>query len=309
VRPGQRELARRLRAGLRSFDRTEQRLPGIRDRERRDVLIQQFLDSVHRVQFVAVLRTRRLSDLRADPNNEMFDPVRSAIVLQRRGNIEEAFWMVFLFVHFGRHARAHWRYAREIYGRQGAGPRWDWARTSADPNGFREWLRAYQENLSRDNTPHGFGNHRKYESLDAHSPHGTGAVVESYIRWIGPPRTHQQIVEEALLQARGDPSTAFDLLYQSMKAVSRFGRTARFDYLAMVGKLGLALIEPGSPYVAGSTGPLKGAILLFGRRARPANLDAWLVTLGERLEVGMQVIEDALCNWQKSPDRFQRFRG
>jgi len=52
-----------------------------------------------------------------------------------------------------------------------------------------------------------------------------------------------------------------------MNDVERFGRTAKFDYLTMVGKLGLAAIEPGSTYMQGATGPLKGARLLFGGRA------------------------------------------
>ena len=59
----------------------------------------------------------------------------------------------------------------------------------------------------------------------------------------------------------------------------------------------------------GSTGPLKGARLLFGENATSAALDPRLVELGAELGVGMQVIEDALCNWQKSPDRFVPFRG
>jgi hypothetical protein len=94
-----------------------------------------------------------------------------------------------------------------------------------------------------------------------------------------------------------------------MDAVASFGRTARFDYLTMVGKLGLAQIEPGSTYMQGSTGPLQGARLLFGEAASAAALDAWLVELDGVLDVGMQVLEDALCNWQKSPEKFIPFRG
>jgi hypothetical protein len=84
---------------------------------------------------------------------------------------------------------------------------------------------------------------------------------------------------------------------------------ARFDYLTMVGKLELAAILPGSTYLEGSSGPLDGARLLFGRNERAQVLDAWLVELGEQLGVGMQVLEDALCNWQKSPNKFRPFRG
>jgi len=81
----------------------------------------------------------------------------------------------------------------------------------------------------------------------------------------------------------------------------------------MIGKVGLAPIEPGSAYLQGATGPLLGARLLFGGRTGAAlgrsSLDGWLVELGAELGVGMQVLEDALCNWQKSPGRFRRFRG
>jgi hypothetical protein len=34
-----------------------------------------------------------------------------------------------------------------------------------------------------------------------------------------------------------------------------------------------------------------------------------LIELDADLKVGMQVLEDALCNWQKSPAHFERFRG
>jgi len=88
---------------------------------------------------------------------------------------------------------------------------------------------------------------------------------------------------------------------------------AKFDYLTMLGKLGLAGIEPGSAYLEGATGPLRGARLLLGGSVTAAlsapTLDGWLVQLGTDLNVGMQVLEDSLCNWQKTPGKFVPFRG
>ena len=305
-----RELFQRLAADLLSFDRNKRHLPGIRNPTKRDVFLEQVIESVRRVQYVEVIRPRQLSVRRFDPNDELFDPLRAAILAQRRGDIEEAFWLVFLFVHFGKHPRAGWRYAREVYGRLGDGMRWDWDNTSKDPSGFRAWLGAHQEELKRDGIPRGFGNHRKYESLDAYSPNGTGEVVESYVNWVGPPGTHRALMDHACQEADDDPRRAFDGLYRSMHAVARFGRLARFDYLTMVGKLDLASIEPGSTYMPGATGPVEGARTLFGTtRASVAQLDAWLVELDVELDVGLQVLEDALCNWQKSPDSFIPFRG
>ena len=297
MRPRDRGLAQQLTASLCAYA------------ARREAFLEQLLESIHRVKFVGAIGGRRLSSLRAEPNDELFDPLKAAILQQRQRNIEEAFWLVFLLVHFGKHARAGWRYAREIYGRLGDGGRWDWASTSADPSGFRAWLHAHQNNLKREGVPRGFGNHRKYESLDAYSENGTCAVVESYVRWVNPPRTHQEVMEQACRQSNRDPGRAFEILYQSMKTVARFGRTARFDYLTMVGKLGLALIEPPSTYMQGSTGPVKGARLFFGVSGSATELDSWLVELDVKLHVGMQVLEDALCNWQKSPTKFKPFRG
>ena len=217
--------------------------------------------------------------------------------------------MVFLFVHFGRHSVGGWRYAREVYGRLGGVERWDWAATSADPAAFRSWLNENKDELRREGVPGGFGNHRKYESLDAYSSKGTGAVVESYVEWVNPPRTHRQLVEQACQEADGDARRAFDNLYKSMRAVTRFGRTARFDYLTMLGKLDLAEIEAPSAYLEEATGPRKGAVLLFGVDQPARTLNQWLVELDVFLAVGMQALEDALCNWQKNPADFVPFRG
>lgn len=309
MRPRDRDLALRLSDGLDYFDREQCALPGIRESANRTALLEQLLESIHRVRFVEVLRGRELSDRRADPNDEMFDPLKAAILHHRRGNIEEAFWLAFLFVHFGKNARAGWRYAREVYGRLGEDGQWNWASTSASPSAFREWLDAHQDDLKRPGIPGGFGNHRKYESLDADSPTGTGAIVESYVKWVAPPRTHAELIEQAQRNASGDPKRAFGNLYQSMDTVVRFGRTARFDYLTMLGKLGVAAIEPPSAYIQQATGPLRGAKLLFGSDENATILDQRLVALDSYLNVGMQVLEDALCNWQKSPAKFKPFRG
>lgn len=309
IRPKDRAVVAGIDAGLDAFSRAHGNLPGIATRERREALEEQLLESIHRVRYVQAILGRPISPRRGDPADEMFDPLKAAILHQRSGNIEESFWLVFLFVHFGRSSRGGWRYVREVYGRLGHGGRWDWASVSASPAAFRAWLRANRATIQRPGVPGGFGNHRKYESLDADSDRGTGAVVESYVHWIAPPRTHQGLIDEAASQAGNDPRCTFDTLYRSMGAVLHFGRLARFDYLTMLGKLGLANIIPGSPYLRGSSGPRKGAALLFGGNESVERLDAKVVELDRELHVGMQVLEDGLCNWQKSPDEFVPFRG
>ena len=96
-------------------------------------------------------------------------------------------------------------------------------------------------------------------------------------------------------------------------SVLSFGRLAKFDFLAMLGRYGIAPIAAGSAYLRGATGPLRGARLLFdGRPNSITSLDTLQVFLDELdadLGMGMTITEDALCNWQKRPSRFHHFKG
>ena len=313
MRPRDCDLARYLNKRLLDFEQQNGLLPGLHNTKRRVAFMEQLVESIRRVRYVSVIRSRDVSEWRADPRSLLFDPLKAAILHSRAGRIDETFWLVFLFVHFGKHRRSRWRYAREIYGRLGEGQLWDWENTSTSPEQFRKWLHNHQQELRRPGCLGGFGNHRKYESLDAHTNRGTGAAVQSYVEWVGPSRKHAELFSRAVEESRGDSRVAFDHLFHSMNAVVRFGRTARFDYLAMVGKLGLAHIEPGSAYLDGATGPASGARLLFANdsraRLQAVGLERRLVELDAHLMVGFQVLEDALCNWQKSPDTFRPFRG
>jgi hypothetical protein len=313
LRPGDEQLLGTLADRLRSFDGNVRRLPGVARDANRNAFIEQLLESIRRVRYVSVIRQREVSAFRGEPASELFDPIKAAVLRMTEGRRDEAFWFVFISVHFGKHRRDGWRLARDVYGRLGRGAPWDWATTSANPRRFRQWLADAQEALTEDGVKRRFGNHRKYQSLGAWNPNGTGDAFESYVRWVGPERSHDRLVEEALDESGRESRMAFDILYRSMAAVSSFGRTARFDYLTMLGKLELAPIEPGSVYIQGATGPWLGACLLFrGRKdadLRRPMLSDWVSELGAHLGVGMQVMEDALCNWQKNPSRFIPFRG
>lgn len=288
-------------------------LPGLRLPRRADTFIKQVIASSRRVKYVQAIRKRKSSDIVGDPLRISFDPLRASLLHFRNGDYDEACWLVFYFTHFGRHAKGHWRYAREVYAGEGPERHWTWARTSADPKGFRNWLAANREFLTRPGIPGGFGNHRKYESLHAYSPNGTGAAFESYIQWIGPTTGHAGFFESFLGDTHNDPGIRFDDLYKSMNAVKRFGRTARFDYLTMLGKLSYLDIMPSSPYLQGATGPLNGAKLMFfddgNATANWQSLEQMVIKLGNSLNAGMQVMEDSLCNWQKSPNRYIHFSG
>lgn len=283
-------------------------LLGIADGAARSVLVEQLVESCRRVDFVTRVAERGISPDREDPQGPIFDPIRAAILKMRNGEIDEAYWLIFLAIHFGRHSEDGWELVRNVYGRLGAPPIWTWASVVANPPAFRQWMGANGIQLAQWR----FGNHRKYESLSAVSASGTPTVIESYIAWVGPPRTHTAVVQNAQQQVGHDPGAMFDYLYNSMNEVRRFGRLARFDYLTMIAKVGLAAIQPPTAYLANATGPKRGARLLFGgapdSNISPTVLEERLIELDDFLNVGQQVLEDALCNWQKSPTVFVPFR-
>ena len=304
--PTRQPTATRLETDLGAFSANRRPLPGIANPAARATLAMQMVASLRRMEYSDIIRTREISPDRADPNSPYFDPERAAMFHMRAGNIDEAFWLVFLITHFGKHLTHGWQRLRNVYSGLG-GQTSTWARVSANPAAFRAWLLAHQDQIGG-----GFGSHRKRESIRADVPGGTAAVVESYVAWVGPTHSHAALMAQLSHAGGNSPESIFDHCYHSMN-VTRFGRLGRFDYLCLLGRLGFAQIRPGRAYLKGATGPLYGARLLFGgatnARLGWALLEDWILELDAVLGVGMQVMEDSLCNWQKSPIRFEHFRG
>lgn len=302
--------ANELSASLRSYTVEHRQLSGLNSNAELATLVAQLIESTRRVRYVQQIRTREISPVRADPNSEMFNPLHAATRQWALGDKDEAFWLTFLATHFGKNRKSKWNLLRSVYGRLGDGRIWTWRATSLDPSDFVSWLDDKQAALR----PCGaFGNHRKYQSLDAMKPYGTGAAVRSYIEWVMSFRSHQELIASFQVGRENDQRALFDALYKALDVVISFGRTAKFDYLTMLSNLGFAPIQAGATYMQGATGPYRGARRLFGaettRGVGRVRLDGWVTHLGDYLGLSMQVMEDALCNWQKSPTRFKKFRG
>ncbi|MCK7597079.1 hypothetical protein M0G74_07300 [Microbulbifer sp. CAU 1566] len=283
-------------------------LQGLRNENMRSCLVEQFIDSIRRIDYVRVLSERGVSEQVADPTNDMFDPIKAAVLYQEQGNIDEACWLVFLAIHVGKNARSGWTRVRDLYGALGADI-WSWERVCGNLDDFGVWLERNYMNIGG-----AFGNHRKYESIRPNVQGSPINVVRSYIEWIG--GSHQTFFSFTQQEVDCCPNAHFDYLYNSMFFVRRFSRLSIFDYLTMLAKVGVVDISPPRAYLDMATGPKKGAKLLFtGSRdsnESTENLEGFLVLLNENMSLGylsMQVLEDALCNWQKSPERHVRFRG
>ena len=302
-----RALAARLNTQLKRLVSRDDRLAGIASDPSREAFVAQVMDSHRRLRMLDMISARTPSPRRADPSHPLFHSWHGAVAEAKQGRRDEAFWLLFLGIHFGRHRHGRWRYVSALYGRLGQGGLWDWQAVSSDPSAFRDWLETNIQGFKQLGS--GFGNHRKYESLDARSINGTGEAIETYVDWVSAEGSHDALFETAQASPDDTPEMVFERLYRSMNAVTRFGRTARFDYLSTAGRLRLLDIRPGSPFLTDATGPLTGAQRMFASTERPANLEKRVAEVAQALGIGMDTMEDALCNWQKSPTEFIRFRG
>lgn len=308
VRPGDRAEAARLHAALDEFERDVEPLAGIAALRTREVLVAQIIESQRRNRYIERLMTEvTLTEPSRDPASGSFDPLKAAILHSRDGDYDEACWLVLLSVHFGRDRRNDWQLSSDFYGRLGQAGQWNWASSSADVAQLRAWLDANQATMRARGGR--FGNHRKRESLSGSSANGTGAVLASYVEWVG--ASHDALFRSLAVGAT--PMERFAAIYESAAQVRRFGRIARFDYLTMMGKLGLLDVEPDGLHLVGASGPQYGARLLLAGQSKgqPRNRDVErrLAPLRDRLGISYDVFEDALCNWQKSPTSFAAFRG
>lgn len=280
-------------------------LLGIGNQAALDTLSMQFIASMRREEYYRVVQLKVVSAARADPKSPLFDAERAVAFHIQNGNVEEACWLIFLMTHFARPADSGWLRLKDVYG--GLGHQiWTWQAVQANPAAFTGWLNSNWTSIRGK-----FGNHRKYESLRPSSNRSFDKVLASYLQMVG--NSHVIFFASAIQNAGNNPETIFDKLYKTFGQVLTFGRLAKFDYLAMIGRYTIAPIKPGSAYLVGATGPATGARLLFDGNALSATptktLQDWLTELDKDLTVGMQVMEDAICNWQKSPTNFVHFKG
>lgn len=283
-------------------------MPGISSPAYLDCLVSQMIDSCRRIRYVTLVNNKNHDVTVCDPSSNAFDPIKAAVWHRRNGNIDEAAWLVFLSTHFGKNGRTKWQLLKNVYGALNEQAPWNWNNITGNIADFRNWLRINEVAVK---TNANFGNHRKYESINALKYNGTGEAIATYVKWILTVGNHNELFSNKLSTCGNNIRQTFSQLFIEMNAVSRFGRTARFDYLTMLGKLNIAQVEPDSTYMHGATGPYSGAVLLFGSHQSKSTFNIWLDELESHLGLffGMQVLEDSLCNWQKSPNHYIYFGG
>lgn len=282
-------------------------LHGINDREKRDCFVQQILDSIKRVEYLTVIKNRGISLNRINPNSNYFDPLRAAIYHKNNNNIDEAFWCTFLYTLFGKTRKKGYGLLKAFYSRLGDQENiHSYLYTKQNIEEVKIWISNNSQALKRDG---GFGNHRKYETLNA-TKRGAGSAIQSYLDIIG--ENHETFLNKINEDVYQDKYKLFDFLYIEFKKINSFSRLSSFDFVTMLGKVGLVPAEPGSAYLKDATGPNSGLKELLDLPNLPNNeLDEVLNEIGKSFDIPfkMQILEDAICNWQKSKNLYKKFKG
>lgn len=305
--PSRQQRKQQIYAQILAHHQNVRPLPGITNPAARDTLAMQIVASLRREEYFRVIQKRGpVGSDRADPHLNTFEAELGVVHFLQQNAYDEAAWLIFLMVHLAKPSNSGWRRLRDIYGMLGRG-RWSWAAVSANPAAFEHWLSANWRSIGGK-----FGNHRKYESLDPTKQRAMGPAVVTYVNWVNAAGGHRALFSQIILNAGNDPHVIFDAFYRAMP-VRGYGRLGRFDWAAMLSRYGFAPAEAGSAYLDTATGPKGGMRLLFAGNANanvgPKALQEWLDELDATLQVGMEVLEDSICNWQKSPTVFVHFKG
>ncbi len=299
-----------LDAAITAYENAHGKLAGLSTAARKETWLDQLISSLRRIEYMKRLKTARIDPARDNPHDTLFDPIRSAARLGKLGKRDEAVWMAFIATHFGKHVVDGWKLAANVLGSFGDGPVWDVVAYGNDWAAFDQMLIKNDATLADATLSGRFSNHRQYQSK---KPTVISAVFRTYYDWQFRVGGFEQRLRDTNKRVGQNPTEVFDELYKSLNEVCGFGRLGKFDFLTMLSKLDLAPIEAGSAYIVGATGPLSGAKLLFYNSTdhpiSAGKLSPRVDALDDYLQTGKQVIEDSLCNWQKSPDKYVYFRG
>jgi hypothetical protein len=231
-----------------------------------------------------------------DPGNSNFDPLATAVWWFYRQEIEEACWLLFLCSYIGKHPKQNWNLLRTIYGGLYGGNVWTWKEVSAKSEAFQGWLLHHQTELGESGS---MGDAHKCVVFDYQKAMVAAKDIGNYISWVRHEGNHEQLLGNALVIGKKEPAAVFHYLYLSMNERVRIRKSIKFNYLCLIGAIGLASVEPGQPYLSDLLFSKKGARWLFGTdkmdKIPTRELNEVVISLAQYLELpfGIPVLHKA----------------
>lgn len=255
-------------------------------------------DSIKRIEIYQLYKERAL---KAEEQSSSYFHTFVPFVLCQRPSLssEDKAWFLYLATYFGKSAKSKW----ELFKRAAFDLDNNLISVSTVLRDREKYYRhLHHIDFFRNAT---FSNHRKY----------TVKKLEGYNGFI---KSANHFLDNLLMFVPPN-DISFDEMYRLSLEIPNFGRMAAFDFTASFCKCDLNVEEPKSMYLINSTGPLAGLgdfLALSGKKIFSKeekvklgnNLLNWFLS-NSHIYMVAQVLEDAICNWQKSPRKYVRYFG
>ncbi len=267
------------------------------DANKLNTLARQTHDSIRRIDIYRSYKER--ADQAVNKKLD-FNHTSIPFVLAQRSDLSQnnSLWVLYVATYFGKSNQSKW----ELFNRA----TFDNNRSIMLFEDIQKDLRKYFNYLGSFDFFAGcsYSNHRKFTAKRLTGEKGVFGSMEYFVK----------NVNEFSLKDRTD----FHSMYKAAQKIPNFGRLAAFDFSSSLVKCGFMVEEPESMYGEDSTGPLNAIGLLMKltnqNSSSKAKLDLcsdlmkWFQKNTNIFMVG-QVLEDAICNWQKNPSTYIRYKG
>lgn len=262
-----------------------------------NILALQTNDSIRRIAIYEKYKERALKA--AEENQEFIDTSIPFVLAQRPDlNLKNRLWVLYIATYFGKSNKSKWElFNRATFDENGTIILYD--EIKEDINKYFAYLSSFEFFDKCD-----YSNHRKFtpKRLEGHK-----GVFNSMTYLVN--NMDQFAIEEKM---------DFHSMYKLAQKIPNFGRLAAFDFSCSLVKCGLNVEQPLSMYAEHSTGPMDAIGLILRLTKNNTSPDAkkklctdlmnWFVEKASIFMIG-QVLEDAICNWQKNTSAYTKYIG
>lgn len=261
-----------------------------------NILARQSYDSIRRIEIYKTYKVRAENAFNED--RTFFDTSNPFVLAQRPDlNIQNKIWVLYLATYFGKSEDSGWELFNRSSFRLNELILLD--EIFQDREKYFDYLKSFDFFA---NTK--FSNHRKYTKKALIGNKGLLQSMDYILDNIG--------------EFCNDEKFDFHDVYKMAGKIPNFGRLASFDFTSTLVKCGLNVGEPKSMYANHSTGPLFALRLLLkltnssvsekAQKDLSISLVEWFDDHSDIFMVG-QVLEDAICNWQKNTKKYILYKG
>ena len=264
-----------------------------------EVLSLQTIDSIRRISIYDTYAEKaKKAEALELPYYDTYNP----FTLSQRDslNLSSKVWYIYLATYFGKSNKSKWKLFNNAAFRNDKSLI-ELSYILENREEYYDYLKSFDFFAEAN-----YSNHRKFTKKSMDGKLGVLSSIDFFL--------------DNISQFTFSPDSAeFDLAYKRAMSIPTFARMSAFDFTSSLCKCGLNVDDPISMYHESSTGPLRALkdLLELSGQDGPSkasqiefgnNLLDWFIGNSD-IKVVAQVVEDAICNWQKSPNQYERYYG